>query len=64
VVRLDGSRVNIWQDRKILSRVCNGVEHTYGLTIVKARESKAMSKTESAAAVTDRMIIGGMKGTS
>ena len=28
LVRLDGSRVNIWQDRKILSRVCNGVEHT------------------------------------
>jgi hypothetical protein len=38
LVRLDGSRVNIWQDRKTLSRVCNECEHTYDLTVVKGRQ--------------------------
>jgi hypothetical protein len=34
--------VNIWQDRKTLSRVCTEIEHTYALNIVERREGKGM----------------------
>ncbi len=53
LVRLDGSRVNIWQDRKTLSRVCNECEHTYGLTVVKGRQGKGMSGSSGVTAVAD-----------
>ena len=53
LVRLDGSRVNIWQDRKTLSRVCNECEHTYDLTVVKARQGKQMSGSSGVTAVAD-----------
>jgi hypothetical protein len=51
LVRLDGSRVNIWQDRKTLSRVCNECEHTYDLTVVKGREGKGTSASSGVTAV-------------
>src|ERR1035437_8431168 len=42
LVRLDGRQVNVWQDRKTLSRVCKQLEHAYGLTIVEGRDGKGM----------------------
>jgi hypothetical protein len=42
LVRLDGSRVEVWQDRKSLSRACAEFEHAYGLTIVDGRDGKGM----------------------
>ena len=42
LVRVDGSRVNIWQSKQTLSRVCAEIEHTYGLTVVEGREGKGM----------------------
>ena len=42
LVRIDGSRVDVWQDRKTLSRACAEIEHAYGLTIVEGREGKGM----------------------
>ena len=39
LVRLDGSRVETWQSKRTISRVCNQLEHAYGLTIVEGRES-------------------------
>ena len=42
LVRMDGRQVNIWQDRKTLSRVCAEFEADYGLTIVEGREGKGM----------------------
>jgi len=42
LVRLDGSRVEVWQDRKTLSRACAEFEHAYGLTIVDGRAGKGM----------------------
>ena len=54
LVRLDGSRVNIWQDRKTLSRVCNECEHTYDLTVVKGRQGKEMSGSNGVTAVADK----------
>ena len=42
LVRLDGSRVEVWQDRKTLSRACAEFEHAYGLTIVEGRDGKGM----------------------
>src|SRR5664280_1223086 len=40
LVRLDGRQVNIWQDRKTLSRVCAEIEHTYGLAVVEGRDGR------------------------
>jgi hypothetical protein len=54
LVRLDGSRVNIWQDRKTLSRVCNECEHTYGLTVVKGRQGKGTTGSRGVTAVADK----------
>jgi hypothetical protein len=42
LVRMDGRQVNIWQDRKTLSRVCAEIERTYGLSVVEGREGKGM----------------------
>ena len=35
LVRLDGSRVETWQSKRTISRVCAEIEHTYGLTMVR-----------------------------
>jgi hypothetical protein len=42
LVGIDGSKVDIWRDRKTLSRVCAELEHTYGLSAVAGREGKGM----------------------
>ncbi len=42
LVRLDGRQVNIWQDRKTLSRVCAKLEKGYGLTVIDGREGRGM----------------------
>jgi hypothetical protein len=42
LVRLDGSRVETWQSKRTISRVCAEVEHTYGLTVVEGRGGKGM----------------------
>src|ERR1035437_5252691 len=42
LVRLDGSRVETWQSKRTISRVCKQLEHVYGLTIVEGREGKGM----------------------
>jgi hypothetical protein len=54
LVRLNGSRVNIWQDRKALSGVCNECKHTYGLTVVKGRQGKETSRSSGLTAVADK----------
>ena len=54
LVRLDGSRVNIWQDRKTMSRVFFECEHTYDLTVVKDRRGKEMSGPSGVTAAADR----------
>jgi hypothetical protein len=42
LVRLDGSRVETWQSKRTISRVCTEIEHTYGLTVVEGRGGKGM----------------------
>ena len=42
LIRLDGRQVNIWQDRKTLSRVCAELEKDYGFTVIDGREGKGM----------------------
>ena len=42
LVRLDGSRVEVWQDRKALSRACAEFEKDYGLSVVEGRDGKGM----------------------
>jgi len=42
LVRIDASLVDIWRDRKTLSRVCAEFEHTYGISVVEGREGKGM----------------------
>jgi hypothetical protein len=42
LVRMDGRQVNIWQDRKTLSRVCAEFEADYGLSVVEGREGRGM----------------------
>jgi hypothetical protein len=42
LVRLDGSRVETWQSKRTISRVCAEVEHTYGLSVVEGRGGKGM----------------------
>ncbi len=34
--------MDIWRDRKTLSRVCAELEHTYGLSVVEGREGRGM----------------------
>jgi hypothetical protein len=42
LVRLDGSRVETWQSKRTISRVCAELERTYGLTVVEGREGRGM----------------------
>jgi hypothetical protein len=42
LVRVDGSRVDIWQSKRTLSRVCAELERTYGLSVVEGREGGGM----------------------
>ena len=42
LVRVDGSRVNTWQSKQTLSRVCAEIETDYGLTVIEGRAGKGM----------------------
>jgi hypothetical protein len=42
LVRIDGGRVNTWQSKKVLSRVCAEVETAYDLTALEGREGRGM----------------------
>jgi Relaxase/Mobilisation nuclease domain len=42
LVRVDGSRVNIWQSKRTLSRLCAEVETDYGLIVIEGRGGKGM----------------------
>jgi hypothetical protein len=42
LVRIDGSRVNTWQSKKVLSRVCADVETSYDLNVVEGRAGRGM----------------------
>jgi len=42
LVRIDGSRVNTWQSKKVLSGICAEIETTYDLTVVEGREGRGM----------------------
>ncbi len=42
LVRVDGSRVDTWQSKRVLSRVCAALEADYGLVVVEGREGKGM----------------------
>jgi hypothetical protein len=42
LVRIDGSRVNTWQSKKVLSGVCADIESSYDLTVVEGREGRGM----------------------
>jgi relaxase-like protein len=42
LVRVDGSRVDTWQSKRVLSRVCAALEVDYGLVVVEGREGKGM----------------------
>jgi hypothetical protein len=42
LIRVDGSQVDIWQDRRTLSKVLAQIEHNYGLTVVQGREGEGM----------------------
>src|SRR5664280_2093664 len=42
LVRIDGGRVNTWQSKKLLSRVCAELETSYDLSIVDGREGRGM----------------------
>jgi Relaxase/Mobilisation nuclease domain len=58
LVRMDGRQVNIWQDRKTLSRVCAEIEKDYGLSIIEGREGKGMpglSRAELERTATERL---------
>jgi hypothetical protein len=42
LVRVDGSRVDTWQSKRVLSRVCAELEADYGLVVVEGREGRGM----------------------
>ena len=42
LVGIDGSKVDIWRDRKTLSRVCVELENAYGLSVVEGREGRGL----------------------
>ena len=42
LVRVDGSRVNTWQSKQTLSRLCAEIETDYGLTVIEGRAGKGM----------------------
>jgi hypothetical protein len=58
LVRVDGARVDIWQSKRTISRVCAELEHTYGLSVVEGREGKGMpglSRAELERAALERL---------
>jgi hypothetical protein len=42
LVRVDGSRVNTWQSKQTLSRLCAAIETDYGLTVIEGRAGRGM----------------------
>lgn len=48
LVREDGTRASIWQDRNKLSQVCGELEHRYGLTVVEGRSAGSTPEPERA----------------
>jgi hypothetical protein len=42
LVRVDGSRVDTWQSKRTLARVCAELEADYGLVVVEGREGRGM----------------------
>jgi hypothetical protein len=42
LVRVDGSRVDTWQSKRTLSKLCAELETAYGLTVVEGRHGKGM----------------------
>jgi hypothetical protein len=42
LVRVDGRRVDTWQSKRTLSKVCAELEHAYGLTVVEGRKGRGM----------------------
>ena len=42
LVRVDGRRVDIWQSKRTLSRICAEIERSYGLTVVEGREGRGL----------------------
>jgi hypothetical protein len=42
LVRIDGSKVDIWRDRLTLSRVSAELEDAYGLSVVEGREGRGL----------------------
>ncbi len=42
LVRIDGSRVNTWQSKRVLSGVCAEIETSYDLTVVDGRSGRGM----------------------
>ena len=42
LVGIDGSKVDIWRDRKTLSRVCAELEDAYELSVVEGREGRGL----------------------
>jgi hypothetical protein len=42
LVRIDGGRVNTWQSKKALSRVCAEIEVTFDLTVVDGRAGRGL----------------------
>jgi hypothetical protein len=42
LVRVDGSRVDTWQSKRTLSKVCAELEHDYGLRVVEGRQGRGM----------------------
>ena len=42
LVRIDGTKVDIWRDRKTLSRVCAELEDAYELSVVEGREGRGL----------------------
>jgi hypothetical protein len=42
LIRVDGSQVDIWQDRRTLSKALAQIERAYGLTVVEGREGRGV----------------------
>lgn len=51
IIREDGTKWNNWNDQPRSQRVCNALEHKYGLRIVEGREHARSSKCDSAQAL-------------
>jgi hypothetical protein len=42
LVRIDGSRVNTWQSKKVLSGICAEIETSYDLAVIEGRQGRGM----------------------